>query len=303
MEKPIVLVWLTLRGVAEFSATEAQVAEWQARLPELEFLRVTTQEDFIRNLSRATYIMTYRFCEAWLALTYRAKWISTPAAGRELLGEKFPERLKVTFGTFHGAIMAESAVGMLLSVRRGLLPGIGLCTDEMPWPEHYVGRRIIAGSKAVILGYGNIGKAIDAKLSALGVSCIGVSRRNLAELKTYLKDADTLFLALPGTAETTNIIGAEELACLPAHAVIINVADILPGIQAPKLDTVVHTSQHDILLQTCMLAQCRRHQNSSLLVKLTGCSACREKSLKISALFIYSGKLSQFAPEIIPLLL
>ena len=223
MEKPIVLVWLTLRGVAEFSATEAQVAEWQARLPELEFLRVTTQEDFIRNLSRATYIMTYRFCEAWLALTYRAKWISTPAAGRELLGEKFPERLKVTFGTFHGAIMAESAVGMLLSVRRGLLPGIGLCTDEMPWPEHYVGRRIIAGSKAVILGYGNIGKAIDAKLSALGVSCIGVSRRNLAELRTYLKDADALFLALPGTAETTNIIGAEELACLPAHAVIINV--------------------------------------------------------------------------------
>lgn len=223
MEKPIVLVWLTLRGVEEFSATEAQVATWQARLPELEFIRVTTQEDFIRNLSRATYIMTYRFCEAWLSLTYRAKWISTPAAGRELLGEKFPDRLKVTFGTFHGAIMAESAVGMLLSVRRGLLPGIGLCTDEMPWPEHYVGRRIIAGSRAVILGYGNIGKAIDAKLSALGVSCIGVSRRNLAELKTYLKDADALFLALPGTAETTNIIGAEELACLPKHAVIVNV--------------------------------------------------------------------------------
>lgn len=223
MEKPIVLVWLTLRGVAEFSATEEQVARWQARLPELEFLRVTTQEDFIRNLSRATYIMCYHFCEAWLALTYRAKWISTPAAGRELLGENFPDRLKVTFGTFHGAIMAESAVGMLLAIRRGLVPGVGLCTDEDLWPEHMIGRRMIAGSKAVILGYGNIGKAIDEKLSALGVTSIGVTRKNLANLKDYLKEADALFLALPGTPETTNIIGAEELACLPPHAVIVNV--------------------------------------------------------------------------------
>lgn len=223
MDKPIVLVWLTLRGVAEFTATAEQVARWQARLPELEFLHVTTQEDFIKNLSRATYVMTYHFCDAWLQLTYRAKWISTPAAGRELLGENFPERLKVTFGTFHGAIMAESAVGMLLAVRRGLLPGVGLCTELTPWPEHQVGRRIIAGSKAVILGYGNIGKAIDSKLTALGVQCIGVNRKNLANLKDYLKEADALFLALPGTPETTNIINAEALACLPPHAVVINV--------------------------------------------------------------------------------
>lgn len=223
MEKPIVLVWLTLRGVAEFTVTEAQVANWQARLPELEFLHVTTQEDFVRNLSRATYIMTYHFCEAWLALTYRAKWISTPAAGRELLGERFHPHQKVTFGTFHGAIMAESAVGMLLAMRRGLVPGVGLCTDEDLWPEHMVGRRMIAGSRAVILGYGNIGKAIDAKLTALGVHCVGVARRNLHELKSLLTQADALFLALPGTPETTNIIDREELACLPAHAVIVNV--------------------------------------------------------------------------------
>ena len=57
MEKPIVLVWLTLRGVAEFTVTEAQIARWQARFPELEFLHVTTQEAFVANLSRATFIM------------------------------------------------------------------------------------------------------------------------------------------------------------------------------------------------------------------------------------------------------
>ena len=223
MTKPIVLVWLTLRGVAEFSATEEQVNRWQTELPELEFLRVTTQEDFIRNLSKATYILTYHFCDAWLQLTYRAKWIATPAAGRELLGEKFPERLHVTFGTFHGAIMAETAVGMLLAARRGLLPGIGLCTPEMPWPEHLVGRRTIAGSKAVILGFGNIGKAVAEKLTALGVHCTGVNRKNIGELDTLLTTADALILALPGTPETTHIIGEKQLAALPKHAVIVNV--------------------------------------------------------------------------------
>ncbi|MBQ9693844.1 MAG: hypothetical protein IJV69_03725 [Kiritimatiellae bacterium] len=223
MSKPIVLVWLTLRGVEEFSATAEQVARWQEDLPELEFLRVTTQEDFIRNLSQATFILTYHFCEAWLPLTYRAKWIATPAAGRELLGEKFPDRLLVTFGTFHGAIMAETAVGMLLATRRGLLPGIGLCTADMPWPEHLVGRRTIAGSRAVILGYGNIGKAVGEKLSALGVTCTGVTRKNLSELDTLLTTADALILALPATPETTNIIGEKQLALLPDHAVVINV--------------------------------------------------------------------------------
>lgn len=223
MDKPIVLIWLTLRNVEEFSADEAQVARWQARLPELEFLRVTTQEDFIRNLSRATYVMTYHFCDAWLPLTYRVKWIATPAAGRELIGDDLPDRLKVTFGTFHGAIMAETVVGMLLAARRGLLPEIGLCTPAQPWPEHMTGRRIIAGSRAVILGYGNIGKIIGAKLSALGVTIIGVTRRNVADLKQYLKTADALVLALPGTAETTDLIGEAELACMPEHGVVINV--------------------------------------------------------------------------------
>ena len=130
---------------------------------------------------------------------------------------------QLTFGTFHGAIMAETAIGMLLAMRRGLLPGMGLCTTEAPWPEHLIGRRTISGSHAVILGYGNIGKAIGEKLAALGVTSTGITRKNLADLPTLLPQADALFLALPGTPETTNIIDAQELAALPPHAVIINV--------------------------------------------------------------------------------
>ncbi len=221
--KPMLLIWLTLRDVAEFTATEEQVARWRERVPELEVVYADSQEAFVRNLSKATYVMTFRFSNAWLPLTYRVKWLANPAAGKEVLGADLPERIRVTFGTFHGEIMAETAVGMLLAVRRGLLPGVGLGTPDEPWPVHTPHRRTISGSTAIILGHGNIGKTMDAKLSALGVKCIGVTRRNLDQLETLLPTADALFLALPATPETDNILSAERIALLPPHAVVINV--------------------------------------------------------------------------------
>ncbi len=221
--KPMLLVWLTLRGVPAFTATREQVARWAAQVPELEVVFADSQEAFIRNLSKATYVMTFRFSEAWLPLTYRVKWMATPAAGRELLGARLPDRIRLTHGTFHGEIMAESVLGMLLAVRRGLLPGLGLCEAAAPWPELTPGRTTIAGSTAVILGYGHIGRAIGGKLSALGVRVLGFGRANMAALPAALAAADALILALPATPETDRLLNAERLALLPRHAVVINV--------------------------------------------------------------------------------
>ncbi len=221
--KPVLLIWLTLREVSEFTATAEQVARWSARVPELEVVFAESQEDFVRNLSRATYVISFRFSEAWLPLAYRLKWIATPAAGREVLGAEIPERIRLTLGTFHGEIMAETAVGMLLALRRGLLPGTGLGSAEEPWPVHAPYRTTIAGSSAVILGHGNIGKAIDAKLSALGVRTQGITRRNLDTLETLLPSTDALFLALPATPETDLILNRARIELLPAHAVVVNV--------------------------------------------------------------------------------
>ena len=221
--KPILLIWLALRGVPEFTATREQVARWAAEVPELEVIFADSQEAFVRNLSKATYVLTFRFCEAWLPLTYRLQWIATPAAGRELLGARLPDRIRLTHGTFHGEIMAESVVGMLLAVRRGLLPGLGLCTEAEPWPEFTPHRTTIAGSTAVILGYGHIGQAIGRKLSALGVTIHGVRRANLPELPQLLPQADALILALPATRETDHLVDAAALARLPAHAGLLNV--------------------------------------------------------------------------------
>lgn len=220
--KPMLLVWLALRGVPEFTATREQVARWAARVPELEVVFADSQEAFVRNLSKATYAFTFRFSEAWLPLTYRMRWMATPAAGKELLGARIPNRIRLTQGAFHGAIMAETAVGMLLAVRRGLLPGLGLCSASEPWPALTPGRGTVAGSTAVILGYGHIGRAIGEKLGALGVRIHGVTRANLGALDALLPQADALFLALPATPETDRLMDARRLALLPRHAVLAN---------------------------------------------------------------------------------
>lgn len=221
--KPLLLIRLALRDIPEFVVTPEQVAHWQDLIPELELLYAPDQETFVKNLSRATYVICYSFSEAWLSLTYRLKWIASPAAGKEIMGARIPERIRLTHGTFHGEIMAETAVGMLLAVRRGLLPGIGLCTADEPWPILAPGRRTIKGSRAVILGYGNIGRTIGTKLEALGVEVVGLRSADLPDLEKHLTTADALFLALPATPETDNILNAKRIALLPPHAVVINV--------------------------------------------------------------------------------
>jgi phosphoglycerate dehydrogenase-like enzyme len=81
----------------------------------------------------------------------------------------------------------------------------------------------VAGTNAVILGYGKIGKATGEKLEALGVNVTGVTRKDIADLPKYLKSAHWLVVALPSDTGTDNIIDAKMIAKLPRNAVIINV--------------------------------------------------------------------------------
>ncbi len=222
--KPILLMWFNLRPCVEaFGATDEQVARWRSYVPELEVIHAKSQEEFVRNISKATYIFSYHFSEPWIALATRLKWLMTPAAGKELLGAELPPRIRSTNGKFHGKIMGETAVGMLLAARRGLLPGLGLASMEHPWPEHIGGQRIIAGSHAIILGYGNIGKHIGMRLEALGVRVTGITHANLHLLDNLIPTADALFLALPATNETHHILSKARIDALPRHAVVVNV--------------------------------------------------------------------------------
>jgi len=233
------LVWLTHREVACFDLTREQARKLADRLPGVDVRVVRSEAAFLDALPRADAAIVWRFDDAWLAHAPRLRWIGTPAASREWVEVAPRDGLRVVHGTFHGEIIAETVVGMLLSQARGLREADLLRTVD-PWPRRAVAARArtLRGTRAVVLGFGHIGRWIARRLAPFGVRITGIVRRidrppefsrdahriaGVEELDATLAGADWLILALPATRETDAIIDARRLALLPARATVVNV--------------------------------------------------------------------------------
>jgi phosphoglycerate dehydrogenase-like enzyme len=91
--------------------------------------------------------------------------------------------------------------------------------------------------RALVLGWGGIGRGIAARLRSFGIEVVGVRRRLATPSavdegfvvdgpdawRKRLSRTDILVLALPLTNETRNLVGAAELGALPSGALVVNV--------------------------------------------------------------------------------
>ena len=83
-------------------------------------VRVTDDAAFLRELPRATHVVTWHFLREWFARAPRLKYLATPSAGRELIAwHDAPPGVTIHFGGFHGPTMAESVVGFMLAWSHG----------------------------------------------------------------------------------------------------------------------------------------------------------------------------------------
>jgi phosphoglycerate dehydrogenase-like enzyme len=102
--------------------------------------------------------------------------------------------------------------------------------DRHEWLAVPPGTRELAGSRALILGYGAIGQAIGRMLGGFGVEVVPVTSRG--GKGTLSPDAwrgqlgrfDWIVLAVPGTPETKGMIGRRELDVMKSDAVLVNFA-------------------------------------------------------------------------------
>lgn len=184
-------------------------------------VRARSEASFLRALPRATHVVTWSFKPEWFDRAKKLRLLATPAAGRELVPVEGPKGVKIHFGGFHGAAMAESVLAMMLAWCRGVVAAERLGR----WPKIALSERCyrLAGTRAVILGYGRIGRTIGDRLSALGVEVTGIRRANIGELKPAAKKADWLICVLPGDTGTTDIVDAKLLKVLPKRCVVVNV--------------------------------------------------------------------------------
>ena len=188
---------------------------------------VRGERAFLKALPSATHAIVWEFKRKWFPLAKKLRVLATPAAGRELLptDAEMPPGIVRVNGAFHGAIMSETVVACLFAHARGLYRAYDWQRAGVLWPRAELSPfcSLVAGTKAVILGYGKIGHAVGAKLEALGVSVAGISRANFADLKPALKTADWLIVALPSDTGTDNIVDASVLRAMKRSAVLVNI--------------------------------------------------------------------------------
>ena len=160
------------------------------------------------------------------------KWLNSIYAGLDHLPmDVLAERnVTVTNGAGINAItIAEYVVMGMLTVAKGYRDVVR-AQDRHEWLQDSPGKRELSGSKALLLGYGAIGKLIKPRLEAFDVE-VTVVRRSGGEgvlapdqWRDRLGEFDWVILAVPATPETDGMIGADELAAMKSDAVLVNIA-------------------------------------------------------------------------------
>lgn len=129
-------------------------------------------------------------------------------------------------GSRDTAVAEWVMAAILASVRE--LPDLRDAQREHRWAWRQSDE--LAGSTVLILGYGSIGAAVEARLQPMGVQVIRVARsaregvHAVADLGGLLALADIVVILLPLTRETTGLIDAGALARMRPGALLINAA-------------------------------------------------------------------------------
>lgn len=164
------------------------------------------------------------------------KWMSSIYAGLDFLPHDLMlERgVTVTNGVGINAITIAEYVVMGMLVHAKGYRDVVRAQEKHEWLLDSPGKIELAGSKALLLGYGAIGKLIKPRLEAFDVDVTVVRRSGGAkgndgvlapdQWRGKLGEFEWVILAVPATSETEGMIGTDELAAMKSDAVLVNIA-------------------------------------------------------------------------------
>jgi phosphoglycerate dehydrogenase-like enzyme len=225
------LAWVPYADRAE---AERRLGSLPAGL-ELDFYRADG-DDFPGTIDEvAFYVLPYMRGPAVLSRAAempKLQVVQTLTAGYEEFLPLVPPGVTLCNAAgLHDTSTAELAIALALASGRHL-DEFARNQAEGAW--RFVFGRALADQRALIVGYGRIGQAIERRLDGFEVASVTrVARRArtgrpqvhpVEDLHRLLPEADVVFLIAPHTPQTEGLIGARELALLPDDALLVNVA-------------------------------------------------------------------------------
>jgi phosphoglycerate dehydrogenase-like enzyme len=173
--------------------------------------------------------------------------VQAPWAGVDLLRHVFPPEVTLCDARgVHDIPTAEWAVAAVLAMQK-YFPFYVQMQEHGDWSKRWQARDIyhlshgmegssralvdeVADYTILIVGYGSIGKAIEARLAPFGPKFLRVARSArdgvapVSKLDELLGMADIVVLIIPLTSETQHIMNAKRLAKMRPGALLVNAA-------------------------------------------------------------------------------
>lgn len=223
-------------SVDAFSLKPRHVEQIRGALPNAHVTIAGGNSDFMEKLPQAECALVWAFKPDWYDRAPELKVIFTPAAGRDWVAADPTGRVKTFFGSFHGRIMRESLLSMMLHFNRA----IGKSLDDQKnksWGRlDYSSCTALFSQRVLIVGFGSLGRSMAELLKAFGARVTGVKRTvagmaanpvvdrliTFDRLEEELPSADHVVLLLPGGTETDGIFTARHFNAMKPGAYLYN---------------------------------------------------------------------------------
>jgi phosphoglycerate dehydrogenase-like enzyme len=206
--------------VDAFTIRASHFEKIKMAFPLVSFTHVQTEQDFRKYLPTSDVVVTWIFKDSWYPIASKLRAIFTPAAGHDWIASNCKYQVPVFYGSFHGALMSESLLAMILYFNRNTHLTIANQRKHI-WDRNLLSTtRTLRVQKIAIIGFGAIGRECAAILKAMGAKVVGIKHSSYDPwldkntdaiyhpeyLSKAIEDCDHVVSILPGTKDNDNII-------------------------------------------------------------------------------------------------
>ena len=224
-----------MKIVVVMKALEKHREELKRVAPKAEFLYVPINEVQAEQIADADIIIG-NVPANLLAGAHKLQWLQLNSAGTDAYIKPgvMPAGVKLTNATgAYGLALSEHMTAQLLAMMKKLY----IYYDnqkEGKWQDE--GKvKSIYGSKVLVVGMGDIGGEFAKRMKALGAQVTGIRRRvheipdyvdamgEMANLDSYLAEADIVASSLPGTKATYHLFNEERFNAMKKGSYFLNI--------------------------------------------------------------------------------